>query len=65
MKWSGAKPGYRALDVCCGSGDLALMLAEAVGPSGQVGGGASVGGGAGEGGESSRTFRAGKSNYIS
>jgi len=31
VDWSGAKPGQRVLDVCCGSGDLAFLLAEAVG----------------------------------
>lgn len=36
VKWSGAATGGRALDVCCGSGDLAFRLAEAVGPSGSV-----------------------------
>lgn len=36
VKWSGAKAGHRVLDVCCGSGDLAFELAQAVGPSGQV-----------------------------
>jgi SAM-dependent methyltransferase len=36
VKWSGAGTGSRALDVCCGSGDLAFRLAEAVGPSGSV-----------------------------
>lgn len=36
VKWSGARTGGRALDVCCGSGDLAFRLAEAVGPSGSV-----------------------------
>lgn len=36
VKWSGARTGQRALDVCCGSGDLAFRLAEAVGPSGSV-----------------------------
>lgn len=36
VKWSGARAGQRALDVCCGSGDLALLLAEAVGPQGKV-----------------------------
>lgn len=36
VKWSGAAPGQRALDVCCGSGDLALLLAAAVGPTGSV-----------------------------
>jgi len=36
VKWAGARPGLAALDVCCGSGDLAFLLAEAVGPSGSV-----------------------------
>lgn len=36
VKWTRAKPGQRALDVCCGSGDLALLLADAVGPAGRV-----------------------------
>ncbi|KXZ43497.1 hypothetical protein GPECTOR_88g440 [Gonium pectorale] len=36
VKWSGARPGGRALDVCCGSGDLAFLLAKAVGPRGEV-----------------------------
>ncbi len=36
VKWSGAKPGDRALDICCGSGDLALILAKTVGKTGQV-----------------------------
>jgi SAM-dependent methyltransferase len=36
VKWCGAAPGQRALDVCCGSGDLAMLLAAAVGPSGCV-----------------------------
>ncbi len=36
VKWSGAKPGDRCLDLCCGSGDLAQMLAEKVGRTGQV-----------------------------
>jgi ubiquinone/menaquinone biosynthesis C-methylase UbiE len=36
VKWSGAKAGGRALDVCCGSGDLAFLLARAVGPKGEV-----------------------------
>jgi demethylmenaquinone methyltransferase/2-methoxy-6-polyprenyl-1,4-benzoquinol methylase len=36
VKWSGAKTGQRVLDLCCGSGDLALLLAAAVGPKGQV-----------------------------
>jgi demethylmenaquinone methyltransferase / 2-methoxy-6-polyprenyl-1,4-benzoquinol methylase len=29
-------PGQTALDVCCGTGDLALALAEGVGPTGEV-----------------------------
>lgn len=36
VKWSQAKPGDTCLDVCCGSGDLAQMLAEQVGAGGQV-----------------------------
>ncbi|MGD1899552.1 MAG: bifunctional demethylmenaquinone methyltransferase/2-methoxy-6-polyprenyl-1,4-benzoquinol methylase UbiE [Phormidesmis sp.] len=36
MRWSGAEKGMRCLDVCCGSGDLALLLARQVGPTGQV-----------------------------
>ncbi|BDA47971.1 2-phytyl-1,4-naphtoquinone methyltransferase [Coccomyxa sp. Obi] len=36
VKWSGAHAGHAAVDLCCGSGDLAFILAEAVGPSGQV-----------------------------
>eukprot|EP00899_Mesostigma_viride_P028975 jgi/Mesvir1/9262/Mv03127-RA.1 len=36
VKWCGATKGDRALDLCCGSGDLALLLAEYVGPTGQV-----------------------------
>jgi len=36
VKWSGAKPGQRVLDLCCGSGDLAFLLARTVGPKGQV-----------------------------
>lgn len=36
VKWSGAKPGQRVLDVCCGSGDLAFLLSTAVGQRGQV-----------------------------
>ena len=30
------EPGARALDVCCGTGDLALELARRVGPAGEV-----------------------------
>jgi len=33
---SGARPGDRVLDLCCGSGDLALLLALRVGPQGAV-----------------------------
>ena len=36
VKWTEAKAGDAALDVCCGSGDLAFLLAAAVGPSGKV-----------------------------
>ena len=36
MKWSRPQPGATCLDLCCGSGDLALMLAQKVGPTGQV-----------------------------
>ncbi|KAG2435263.1 hypothetical protein HXX76_007341 [Chlamydomonas incerta] len=36
VKWSGAKPGGKALDVCCGSGDIAFLLARAVGTKGEV-----------------------------
>lgn len=36
VKWSGAKTGDRCIDVCCGSGDLAQMLAVQVGKTGQV-----------------------------
>lgn len=36
VKWSGATQGCTALDVCCGSGDLALALADEAGPSGRV-----------------------------
>lgn len=36
VKWSGAKPGDCGLDLCCGSGDLAFLLAEAIGPTGSV-----------------------------
>jgi demethylmenaquinone methyltransferase / 2-methoxy-6-polyprenyl-1,4-benzoquinol methylase len=30
------EPGQRALDLCCGTGDLALALAERTGPGGEV-----------------------------
>jgi demethylmenaquinone methyltransferase/2-methoxy-6-polyprenyl-1,4-benzoquinol methylase len=36
VKWSQPAAGATCLDLCCGSGDLAQMLARAVGPSGQV-----------------------------
>lgn len=36
VRWSRAAPGHAALDVCCGSGDLAFELARAVGASGSV-----------------------------
>lgn len=36
IKWSGASPGDTCLDLCCGSGDIALGLARRVGASGQV-----------------------------
>ena len=37
VKWCRATTGQRALDVCCGTGDLAGLLAKAVGPTGEVG----------------------------
>ncbi len=36
VRWSGAGPGGHVLDLCCGTGDLALQLARRVGRSGQV-----------------------------
>lgn len=36
VRWSGAAPGQQVLDVCCGSGDLTLMLARQVGATGTV-----------------------------
>lgn len=36
MKRMNVKPGSKALDVCCGTGDWTIALAEAVGPSGEV-----------------------------
>jgi len=36
VKWSAAKPGDTCLDLCCGSGDLALRLARRVGATGHV-----------------------------
>jgi demethylphylloquinol methyltransferase len=36
VNWSQAKPGETCLDLCCGSGDLALLLARQVQPQGRV-----------------------------
>jgi demethylmenaquinone methyltransferase / 2-methoxy-6-polyprenyl-1,4-benzoquinol methylase len=36
VRASGAAPGDAALDVCCGTGDFAVELRRAVGPSGRV-----------------------------
>jgi demethylphylloquinol methyltransferase len=36
VKWSGAKPGSVCVDVCCGSGDVARLLARTVGHTGAV-----------------------------
>eukprot|EP00200_Dunaliella_tertiolecta_P006338 CAMPEP_0202357794 /NCGR_PEP_ID=MMETSP1126-20121109/11682_1 /ASSEMBLY_ACC=CAM_ASM_000457 /TAXON_ID=3047 /ORGANISM="Dunaliella tertiolecta, Strain CCMP1320" /LENGTH=330 /DNA_ID=CAMNT_0048950753 /DNA_START=163 /DNA_END=1155 /DNA_ORIENTATION=- len=36
VKWSNARRGHKVLDVCCGSGDIGLLLADVVGPQGQV-----------------------------
>ncbi|MEL7143440.1 MAG: bifunctional demethylmenaquinone methyltransferase/2-methoxy-6-polyprenyl-1,4-benzoquinol methylase UbiE [Cyanobacteria bacterium J06643_4] len=36
VRWSGAAAGMTCLDVCCGSGDVALLLARQVGKRGQV-----------------------------
>ncbi|MGL5793630.1 MAG: bifunctional demethylmenaquinone methyltransferase/2-methoxy-6-polyprenyl-1,4-benzoquinol methylase UbiE [Waterburya sp.] len=36
VKWSEASVGHEALDICCGSGDLALLLAKKVGKTGKV-----------------------------
>ncbi|KAF8015588.1 hypothetical protein BT93_H1184 [Corymbia citriodora subsp. variegata] len=36
VSWSGAKMGDCVLDLCCGSGDLAFLLSEKVGPHGRV-----------------------------
>ena len=36
VKWANPQAGDRALDVCCGSGDLAFLLAKQVGKGGQV-----------------------------
>jgi demethylphylloquinol methyltransferase len=36
VSWSGAQPGDRCLDLCCGSGDMAQLLARRVGSRGRV-----------------------------
>ena len=36
VKWSGAAPGDVCLDLCCGSGDLAILLAGQAGAKGHV-----------------------------
>lgn len=36
VKWSNPTPGDTGLDLCCGSGDLAMMLARQVGTTGKV-----------------------------
>jgi ubiquinone/menaquinone biosynthesis methyltransferase len=36
VKWSNASSGNTCLDLCCGSGDLAQLLAQQVGNTGQV-----------------------------
>ncbi|XP_042431432.1 2-phytyl-1,4-beta-naphthoquinone methyltransferase, chloroplastic-like isoform X2 [Zingiber officinale] len=36
ISWSGAKKGDRALDLCCGSGDLTFLLSQKVGLQGEV-----------------------------
>ena len=36
VKWSNPQPGDIALDLCCGSGDLAFLLARQVGTGGNV-----------------------------
>lgn len=36
VDWSGARVGHTCLDVCCGSGDLARLLAKKVGSGGRV-----------------------------
>lgn len=36
VKWSEANLGDQTLDICCGSGDLALLLAKRVGNTGKV-----------------------------
>ena len=36
VKWTGVGSGDSVLDLCCGTGDLALLLAQTVGPDGDV-----------------------------
>ncbi|KAG1342859.1 2-phytyl-1,4-beta-naphthoquinone methyltransferase, chloroplastic [Cocos nucifera] len=36
VSWTGAKRRDRVLDLCCGSGDLAFLLSQKVGPDGEV-----------------------------
>ncbi|AFY40192.1 demethylmenaquinone methyltransferase [[Leptolyngbya] sp. PCC 7376] len=36
VKWSNVQPGDTALDICCGSGDLTLLLARTVGVMGKT-----------------------------
>ena len=36
VKWAEPKPGDTALDICCGSGDLTLLLAKFVGKEGKT-----------------------------
>jgi demethylphylloquinol methyltransferase len=36
VKWSSVNPGNTCLDLCCGSGDLAMLLAQQAGPTGCV-----------------------------
>ena len=36
VKWTRVGPGDAAIDVCCGSGDIAIKLADSVGPTGRV-----------------------------
>ncbi len=36
VSWSGAAPGNCCLDLCCGSGDIAQLLAKQVGATGRV-----------------------------
>ena len=36
VQWIRPRPGQRLLDLCCGTGDLALLLAERVRPGGEV-----------------------------